>query len=207
MKLLVGLGNPGQEYRLTRHNLGFMVIDTISRQHGLPLDTLKYCSYLGRGTLGGKNVILAKPLTYMNLSGQAVKALLDWSDLTPGDLLVIHDDLDLEPGRLRFRARGGSGGHRGLQSIIERLGTGEFNRLKIGVGRPEGAGDTVNHVLGQFTPGEVPFIQQAVKDAVRAIGVFLEEGMEQAMGRFNKSQKAGDGKQEPGDRDQGKPPG
>lgn len=185
MKLIVGLGNPGREYLLTRHNIGFMVLDSIAHKYGMKFNKLKYKSFLAGGFITGEEVLLAKPLTYMNLSGEAIKELVDGYGISLNFLLIIHDDLDLPGGTLRLRARGGSGGHKGLNSIIEKLHTKEFNRLRIGIGRPSELEDAADHVLGRFIPEEEPAVKKIIKKAVSAVEVFIVEGIEEAMNRFN----------------------
>ncbi len=200
MKLIVGLGNPGREYDFSRHNIGFMIVDALAQKHAIPVKRLKFQSLLGTGQIAGEKVWLAKPLTYMNLSGIAVKGILGASpELTPQSLIIVHDDMDLELGRIRFRARGGSGGHKGLISIMEKLGTREFIRLKIGIGRPapetlpfskdsphhdESAG-VKGYVLGRFTSREEPVVKEVTAKAAEALETCLLEGLEKAMNQYN----------------------
>jgi len=170
---------------LTRHNIGYMVLDSLAYKYGIEFKDLKHKSFLGRGLITGEEVLLAKPLTYMNLSGEVVKELVNRYSISPDCLLIIHDDLDLQTGRLRLRARGGSGGHKGLISIIEKLGTREFNRLRIGIGRPSEPEEVVDYVLGRFTPEEEPVIKEVIKKAVCAAEIFITEGIEETMNRYN----------------------
>ncbi len=191
MMLIVGLGNPGPEYAKTRHNVGFMVVERLAAQTGAagtgPVRWHLRCRALvAEAFFQGQKVILARPQTYMNNSGEAVAPLLRWYGLAPADLLVICDDLDLLPGQIRIRKKGGDGGHRGLKSVIAALGTNEFARLRIGIGRPEEpAGDVIRWVLGCFNPQEAPVIEEALARAVRAVWVILSEGIEKAMNQFN----------------------
>ncbi|HHW42503.1 MAG TPA: aminoacyl-tRNA hydrolase [Desulfotomaculum sp.] len=186
MFLVVGLGNPGPEYAQTRHNAGFMVVDRLARELNIPVGRRVFFSLTGRGQLEGRQIMLAKPMTYMNESGRAVAAIMRWHRLTPADLLVVSDDLDLPVGRIRLRRAGGHGGHRGLQSIIQHLGTNGFARLRMGIGRPVHEGmDVVDWVLGRFTPEEGPLIEQAVAAAAEAVRVVVTVGLEEAMNRFN----------------------
>lgn len=199
MKLIVGLGNPGREYLFSRHNIGFMVVEALALKHSININRLKHQSMLGTGQIAGEKVWLAKPLTYMNLSGSAVKALLGSSfELSPESLVVVHDDMDLELGRIRFKAKGGSGGHKGLVSIMEKVGTREFIRLKIGIGRPTPEGfpypevppheenpGVKNFVLGRFTSQEEPVVKEVITKAAEALETFLLEGIETAMNRYN----------------------
>jgi len=183
MKLIVGLGNPGPEYALTRHNIGFMVIDALARDLGAAVDKSQHKALVGQVALGREKVILAKPQTYMNLSGQSVVALLNWYKLTPGDLLVIYDDMDLPPGRLRIRQSGSAGGQKGMKSIIELMGTQDFSRMKVGIGRP--AHGAVDHVLGKITGEEAEIMKPAISSAVEAAKVWVLEGVSAAMNKFN----------------------
>lgn len=186
MLLLVGLGNPGPEYAGTRHNVGFMVVDKLARDFEIKMDRQMLFSMVGHGKISGNKIILAKPLTYMNNSGQAVAALMRWYKLMVADLLVISDDLDLPTGRLRLRKAGGHGGHKGLKSIIHHLGSQEFVRLRIGISRPVNERhDVVDWVLGRFTAEESPLIEKAVADASFAIQVAVTQGLDAAMNRFN----------------------
>lgn len=184
MKLLVGLGNPGSEYAETRHNAGFRVIDMLARRLGVQVDKPFLRALVGRGEINEFRVILAKPLTYMNASGEAVAALLRWYKLTPADLLVVYDDMDLPPGVVRIRPKGGSGGHRGLASVVEHVGTKEFARLRVGIGKPA-SGDPVNWVLGKFAGEEKKVIEPVLERAVEAICTFVTRGINEAMNRYN----------------------
>jgi PTH1 family peptidyl-tRNA hydrolase len=182
--LIVGLGNPGPEYANTRHNVGFMVVDELSRRHRIPVKTLKHSARTGEGEIHGEPAALAKPLTYMNVSGQAVGPLLRRHSLPPAHLIVVYDDADLPLGKLRLRARGSAGGHGGLKSIIGTLGTDEFPRVRIGIGR-SGRGDMVGHVLGGFRREEREAIEHAIQRAADAVEAILIDGIEPAMNRFN----------------------
>lgn len=186
MKLIVGLGNPGIRYAMTRHNVGFWVIDRLSEEWGIPVHQEKWKASMGSGRVGEERVILLKPLTYMNLSGESVRPALEWLKGGPDDLVVIYDDLDLAPGQIRLRTKGSSGGHRGMQSIIDHLGTNKFKRVKIGIGRPEGPIPVPNYVLSSFSPQEEEPIAEAVDRSVAAIQTYLETTFEQAMNRFNR---------------------
>ena len=162
MKIVVGIGNPGRRYERTRHNLGFQVVDRLAAEHGLEVSRRRFDARVGEGQIEARRVLLVKPQTYVNLTGSAVAPLLRWHRSSTEDLLVVCDDLNLEPGKLRLRRRGASGGHNGLQSVIECLGTEEFARLRIGIGRGD---DAVAHVLGAFAPGE--------RDAAHAAGLTI----------------------------------
>ncbi|MFV9511731.1 aminoacyl-tRNA hydrolase [Tepidibacillus sp. LV47] len=170
MKLLVGLGNPGKQYENTKHNMGFLTIDQIlfdlKRETTFSTKT-KWNALIYEGKIDDEKVILAKPLTYMNLSGEAVKPLLDWYKLNVHDLLVIYDDLDLPLGKIRLREKGSSGGHNGIKSIIQYLNTTEFKRIRIGIGKPE-ENDVVDYVLTPFQKEEIPIMKESLQLASQA---------------------------------------
>lgn len=183
MKLIVGLGNPGSEYAQTRHNIGFMIIDRLAADLGVKVGKTLFKALTGQANIAGEKIILAKPQTYMNLSGGAVAALMNWFKLAPTDLLVIYDDMDLPTGRLRLRQNGSAGGHNGMKNIIQMMGTQEFSRMRAGIGRPEI--DTVGFVLGKFKPEERETMEQIIATAVEAVKVFVTEGTTTAMNKFN----------------------
>jgi peptidyl-tRNA hydrolase, PTH1 family len=183
-KLVVGLGNPGAEYSGTRHNVGFRVVEGLAAAHRIALRTRRYQAVFGVGEIGGETVCLAKPMTYMNLSGQAVAALLRVLGLTPRELIVVCDDVNLPVGRLRIRLQGSAGGSGGLKSIATCLSTEEYPRLRLGVGRP-GSGDLIDHVLGSFGRAEIAVVGRAIETAVEAVEVALRDGVEAAMNRYN----------------------
>lgn len=183
--LLVGLGNPGRVYARNRHNVGFMVIDALARQLNLGTPRLQMKALVSSGSLDGHKVILAKPQTYMNLSGEAVGSLVRYYKIPFAHLLVIHDDLDLPFGVIRLRPGGGAGGHKGLLSIMDRLGTQNFPRLRFGIGRPPGKMDPADYVLQDFGVNEQPILELLIDRAVQAIHVFVTEGLDAAMNRFN----------------------
>jgi peptidyl-tRNA hydrolase, PTH1 family len=183
--LLVGLGNPGVKYKSMRHNLGFQVLDILSGRWGITLNRQSFSSRWGRGRFYDQEVLLAEPETYMNLSGRAVFRLISYFALTAADLLVIHDDLDLPLGRLKFVAQGGAGGHRGIASIINTIHTPEFLRLKVGIGRPQ-YGETVEHyVLSPFYTAERDMAAVLVERAADAVETLLLSGLNQAMSQFH----------------------
>jgi len=187
MWLIVGLGNPGQKYRGTRHNLGFRLVDLLAGQAGIGLERLKHQALIGRGRVFGREVLLAKPQTYMNLSGACVAELLRYWRLAPQDLVVAHDDLDLETGRLRLVAEGGSGGHKGVASIADRLGTPAFIRLKLGIGRPpDPQMDPADFVLSRFGPQEAEEVEAALDRGVLALKTLLTEDLEKAQSLYNR---------------------
>ncbi len=184
MMVVVGLGNPGRRFRRTRHNVGHEVVQHLTARFGVRLEEDGWAR-AGRARVDGATVILAIPETYMNVSGQAVRDLLRRRRRRPGDLLVIHDDLDLPIGHLRLRPGNGAGGHNGIRSIIEALGTGVFPRLRIGIGRPPAGVDPVEFVLDRFTAEERAAIDGAVVRAAEAVVVAATEGLEAAMNRYN----------------------
>lgn len=186
MKLIVGLGNPGIRYAMTRHNVGFWVIDQLSEEWGVPVRQEKWNAFMGSGRVAGEQVVLLKPLTYMNLSGEAVRPALSWLKGSSDDLVVIYDDLDLAPGQIRLRQKGSSGGHRGMQSIIDHLGTNAIKRVKIGIGRPEGRQPVSDYVLSSFSSSEEELIAEAVERSVAAVRTFMETSFVEAMNRYNK---------------------
>ena len=197
MKLVVGLGNPGPRYAETRHNVGFRVVEHFADDLGIALSSGCFEGRFGRGTLvlpetDPLDVGILEPLTWMNLSGDAVVEAISGLDVEdPGaDLLVVLDDVDLPFGRLRIRPRGGSGGHRGLEHVIEQLGHRDFPRLRFGVGRPGASGDTVEHVLDSFSPDEEAALPQCVAQAAEAVRAVLVEGLPAAMNRYNRDPTA-----------------
>ena len=184
----VGLGNPGREYERTRHNLGFQTIDRLAQAAGIRLRHSGFFSRWGEGFHAGRRVLLFKPQTYMNLSGRAVAAAVAHFGLEPTSLWVIYDDLDLEVGRLRIRAGGGAGGHRGVQSIIELLGTRAFGRIRIGIGRPPAGVDPAEYVLQAARGPERRLLEEAVERAAEAALTIISAGPQVAMNRFNQPQ-------------------
>lgn len=190
MKLIVGLGNPGPEYRDTRHNVGFLVADELAVRWRVPDSWReKFGALHIRTTVGDEAVIVAKPLTFMNLSGQAVAGLAGFYQIDPADVLVVTDDVALPLGRLRARPEGGAGGHNGLKSIIQHLGTQAFPRVRVGVGRGDDRRDLADHVLGRFEAGERETVSAAVLRAADAAERFLSDGIERVMSAFNAAEK------------------
>lgn len=182
---IIGLGNPGAEYEDTRHNIGFAVIEGLARAHGIRLRRPRAAALAGTGAIEGVPVVLAMPLTMMNASGAAVVRLCHLYDLQPGDLIVIVDDINLDLGKLRLRRGGSEGGHRGLRSISEALGTREYPRLRIGVGAPPGGMDARTWVLSPFAPEEREIAEEAVARACKCVEMAVTEGIEAAMNAFN----------------------
>ena len=183
--LIVGLGNPGPQYRLNRHNAGFLVADTLAELASIPLTRVKFRALMGKGSFAGADVVVAKPQTYMNESGQAVGALMRFFKVPNDHLLVVHDDLDLPFGTLRLRPSGGTGGQRGMESIVARLGTRDFARLRVGIGRPPGRMDPKDYVLHDFEADQIEWLPGLRETAVEAIRMFIVEGIDKAMTTFN----------------------
>jgi len=184
LRIIVGLGNPGPKYARTRHNAGFQGVEYLARSNGLQFQRMRFKSSIVEGRIAGIRVVLAKPLTFMNLCGQAVGPLVRWHHLSLGNLLVIYDDLDLPLGLIRLRAGGGSGGHKGMKSIIAALGTRDFPRLRIGIGRSQGE-DPSDYVLHRFTYDEMIVMESAYARACQAIECYLTQGIATAMNEFN----------------------
>ena len=183
--LIVGLGNPGKQYANTRHNVGWMVLDELARRHNLSFDKTEKKALTASGTINGKRVLLARPQTYMNLSGEAVRGLVDFYKIELPHLLIISDDLDIPAGTLRLRQSGSAGGQGGLKNVIQHLGTNEFNRVRFGIGRPPGKMNPKDYVLQEFKGDEAILVREVVDQAANAVEVWLKEGIEPAMTRFN----------------------
>lgn len=198
MKAVFGLGNPGRKYKQTRHNIGFMVVSSFGEELGISIKKRKFNAKIGTGKIGrgkGKDgggrgktdddtLLLALPQTYMNLSGYCVSAVSDFYRLRPKDIIVVSDDVDLDFGRIRIRPRGGAGGHKGLKSIIDELGTSDFIRLRIGIGRNEDE-DTADFVLGRFSSSETTELEDIIERAKKSLFAILHDGVDFAMNRFN----------------------
>ncbi|WP_018248276.1 aminoacyl-tRNA hydrolase [Orenia marismortui] len=184
MKLIVGLGNPGAKYNLTRHNAGFMVIDSLAKEYVVNVNSKEKQALVAKLHIGREKVILAKPQTFMNNSGQSVRALADYYNIDTQDIMVIYDDLDLEVGRIRVRPKGGHGGHNGIKSIIDHLGQKKFARLRVGIGRPE-YGTVTDYVLGKFSREESKKVNKTLEEAVEAIKLYLESDLNDVMNKYN----------------------
>ncbi len=182
--LVVGLGNPGERYRRNRHNIGFHCVERLAREHGIAMSKKRFKAAWGLGRIGGQPVVLAMPQTFMNDSGQAVAPLSRWFKIPPERIMVVYDDLDLPAGRVRLRPGGSSGGHHGIESIISALGTRDFSRLRIGIGRPE-FGDPIDYVLNDICQEQEPVLVEACEVAARAIECFLTRGIREAMNLYN----------------------
>ena len=186
-ELIVGLGNPEPKYDKTRNNIGFAAVDELAKIWQMPLkENKRFQGFFSEGvTSGGQKVRLLKPLTYMNRSGQSVRAVTDWYKIPTQSILVIYDDMDLPVGRLRMRMSGSAGGHNGMKSIIAHLGGKDFPRLRIGIGKSDGKKGTISHVLGKFSPEESQTIEEILYVSVKAIELGLKEGIEKSMNRYN----------------------
>jgi len=189
--MIVGLGNPGIPYRMARHNIGFQVVDRLAKINHIPIRTRRFKSLYGTGWIDSHQVVLAKPMTFMNRSGEAVKKTADFFHLKMEDLIVVHDDLDLLFGRIRFKQRGGDGGHQGVRSIIESMGGNNFLRLKVGIGRPPQGIDPAEYVLEAFDKIEQPHLDRILSLAAESLKVMLLEGLEKAMNQFQKKERTG----------------
>jgi peptidyl-tRNA hydrolase, PTH1 family len=187
MKLIVGLGNPGSQYAANRHNVGYMCINHLARASGIKFDRKQGLARVGLGKIAGREVVLAKPQTYMNVSGEAVALLVKKHKAALDDLIVIHDDMDLPPGKLRLGFNSRSGGHKGIKSIIGLLGSQEFYRVRIGIGHPgeSGGDDVIDFVLGDLMGEERKAIENVLPEASEAIACLISEGLDAAMNKFN----------------------
>lgn len=173
--MILGLGNPGPRYEITRHNAGFWVVDHLADKFNIRLDRHKYSSLYGRGEIEGLEVVIAKPMTYMNESGKAAKALLSAFNLSPEQMLVVHDDIDLPLGKIKNKLNGGDGGQRGIRSMIQSMRTGEFARVRVGIGRPEDKDDIVDYVLSPFDEEDSGLLGEVIERAVQAVETALKE--------------------------------
>lgn len=193
MHLIVGLGNPTERYEKTRHNIGFDVIDALADKYDIKMDRKKAKAVCGTGVIGGCRVLLAKPQTYMNLSGDSVSRLVHFFKLDPEkELIIVFDDISLTPGNIRIRKKGSAGGHNGMKDIIAKVGTDQFSRLKVGVGeKPEGT-DLVNHVLSRFSRSDRELVDEAIADAVDALALMICGGTDEAMNRYNRKKHTED---------------
>lgn len=189
MYIIVGLGNPTDKYQATRHNVGWDAITRLSDDFRIPLDFKKHKALCGKGYIEGEKVILAQPLTYMNLSGESVRELVDFYKVTLEEVIVIYDDISLEVGQLRIRKKGSAGGHNGIKSIISHLGTDEFPRIKIGVGDKPKGWELADYVLSRFLPEEQPAIRDAIKDTSEACKMIATSGIDAAMNQYNRKSK------------------
>lgn len=189
MYIIAGLGNPTKEYDKTRHNVGFLAIDALADKYHIDVSEKKHKALCGRGAIEGQKVVLMKPQTFMNLSGESIRAAVDFYKVDPEDIIIIYDDISLEPGQLRIRLKGSAGGHNGIKNIIAHLGTQEFPRIKVGIGAKPPRMDLADYVLSRFSQGEQKLMDDAFKEAADAAVMMMTDGAERAMNHFNTKKK------------------
>ncbi|MEY8299186.1 MAG: aminoacyl-tRNA hydrolase [Emergencia timonensis] len=189
MYVIAGLGNPGKKYENTRHNMGFITIDQLAEKHNIKTDKLKFKALVGEGRIAGQKVLLVKPQTYMNLSGESIREVMNFYKLEPENLIVIYDDIDIEAGTLRIRKFGSAGTHNGMKSVVYQLQSDRFPRIRLGIGSQK-KGDLVNFVIGGFSKEEVPVLEEAVNHAVLAIECIIEDGIDKAMNQYNTKKRS-----------------
>lgn len=187
MFIIAGLGNPKKEYDNTRHNVGFALIDALAEKYDISVMDVKHKALTGKGMINGEKVLLVKPLTYMNLSGESIRAVVDYYKVNPAsELIVVSDDISLNPGQIRVRKKGSAGGHNGLKNIIQHLGSEAFLRIRIGVGEKPAGYDLADYVLGHFSKEEKPLIEEGISKAMDAAAILLEGDADRAMNEFNR---------------------
>lgn len=189
MYIIAGLGNPTKEYDKTRHNVGFSVIDVLADRYRIDVSERKHKALCGRGVIEGQKVVLMKPQTFMNLSGESIRAAVDFYKVEPEDVIIIYDDISLEPGQLRIRLKGSAGGHNGIKNIIAHLGTQEFPRIKVGVGAKPPRMDLAAYVLSRFSQGEQKLMDDAFSEAAGAAVMMMTDGADRAMNHYNTKKK------------------
>ena len=189
MKIIAGLGNPGAEYAHTKHNVGFMLVDALAEKLGLDAWRERFNALVAEGRIGAEKVLLVKPLTYMNESGRAIAPLLDWYKLAPEELIVVHDDMDIAVGTIRLRRKGSAGGHNGIKSLLAHIGSQEFSRVRIGIGRPLPGWTVVRHVLAPFSAEDGPKVYEAIAYLLPAVECIVTDGIDMAMNRYNPRKK------------------
>ena len=189
MYIIAGLGNPGTQYAGTRHNAGFSCIDELADKYNISVDTARHKGLIGKGIVEGEKVLLVKPMTYMNNSGECIREVMDYYKADIDDLIVIFDDISLEPGRLRLRPKGSAGGHNGIKNIISHMGTDGFARVKVGIGEKPNGWDLADYVLAKFNKDEEPLIEAGIDKAAEAAEMMLDGKMRDAMNKFNKKVK------------------
>ncbi len=190
MYLIAGLGNPGREYEKTRHNVGFETLDVLADKYNIDVREKAFKGLIGKGVIEGNKVVLVKPQTYMNLSGECIRQVMDYYKIDPSEFIVIYDDISLVPGGIRIRKKGSAGGHNGIKNIIAHLGTQEFPRVRIGVGEKPARMDLADYVLGHFQKDEVDVMKTAFEDGAAAVVSMMNEGVESAMNHFNGAARA-----------------
>lgn len=185
MYVIVGLGNPGKQYEHTRHNVGFDVIDILAKEYGISVTKIKHKALIGEGRVGSEKVILVKPQTYMNLSGETLIDIYNYYKVDSNNIVVIYDDIDLEVGKIRIRKKGSGGTHNGMRSILKCLGTNEFPRVRIGVSKPRQGQDLADFVLSRFRKEEADYIQDGLEKAAKAVDCMIRENLDLAMNKYN----------------------
>lgn len=185
MKLIIGLGNPGTKYINTRHNIGFEAIDALSESYNIDIKKSKFKAFFGEGKIRSNRVLLVKPQTYMNLSGESVAAFASWYKISPENILIIYDDVSLPIGQIRIRTKGSAGGHNGIKSIIQNLGRDDFERIKIGINEKPAGWDLANYVLSKFTEDERIELDKTIKDVTKATEMIITKGIQEAMNVYN----------------------
>ena len=185
MYLIVGLGNPEEEYARTRHNMGFDVINKLSEKLNIKVNKNKFNSLYGTGTINGEKIVLVKPQTYMNLSGEAVRDFKNFYKVSQENIIIIHDDLDIEPGIIKIRKKGGPGTHNGMKSVVHEIQTEEFPRIRVGIGNPEYKNDLLNYILTKIPEEDYSVLENAINNAANAIEEIINNGIESAMNKFN----------------------
>lgn len=199
MYVIVGLGNPGKEYADTKHNVGFRVIDKLADVYNIDVTKFKHRAFIGDGVISGKKVLLVKPQTYMNLSGESVREVMSFYKVPIENMIVVYDDTSLELGMIRLREKGSAGGHNGIKNIISHMGTDGFNRVKVGIGEKPSGWDLADYVLAKFSKDDEALIASGIDKASQAVGIFISLGMKDAMNKFNAKQKIKVKKEKPGD--------
>ncbi len=186
MIIIAGLGNPTDKYRKTRHNIGFDTIDRLAEIHDISMDTYKYKALCGKGMIGGEKVLLMKPLTYMNNSGEAIREAMDFFKINPEeDMIIIYDDITLAEGKLRIRGKGSAGGHNGIKSVIAHTGTEKFKRIRVGIGEKPERMDLADYVLGRFSPEMRKLVDEGIDKAAEAVNIMISQDINAAMNKFN----------------------
>ena len=189
MYVIAGLGNPGKKYENTRHNMGFIAIDQLAEKHNIKVDKLKFKALVGEGRIAGQKVLLVKPQTYIIVSGESIREVMNFYKLEPENLIVIYDDIDIEAGTLRIRKFGSAGTHNGMKSVVYQLQSDRFPRIRLGIGSQK-KGDLVNFVIGGFSKEEVPVLEEAVQHAVLAAECIIEDGIDKAMNQYNTKKRS-----------------
>lgn len=185
MTVLIGLGNPGLQYADTRHNVGFMVIDKLAHDYTINVTRFKHRAFIGEGLIQGKKVMLVKPQTFMNLSGESVREIIQFYKIPLENIIVIFDDIDLPPGAVRIREKGSAGGHNGMKNIINQLGSDQFLRIKIGIGEKPPGWDLADYVLSKFSKDDLPLVSSAIEKAAKGAELILSDGVKEAMNQTN----------------------